>query len=270
MYICPSFRRLAIELGPEDNLLEEEEEEGGGSSSQLDSPPIVGGSETMSQWDVPLSVQKENTLSPPPLVKDSSSPGLAKKSISSAWALGASVDQDQDIDSEDVCVSSPGPTQPSDSPAPHQPTPYSPPSSCTENSPDSQLMFSPQEVKRRSSSLRRVSISKAISVVDRVMSSDDIVLEEHKLPRSPEFTFTSRNRSNSERKGLNDRHALRRMSSGPRIEGAVQAALEFSKLDSMREIKGSALDKTDKNGSGSPGRPRRTPRSSISMGHVAR
>lgn len=105
------------------------------------------------------------------------------------------------------------------------------PTSGSMQSGDKENIFSPQEVRKRSSSMKKAGGSTEISVITRTgghgfsLSAEDIPSSS----RSPEFSFGGRNRSQSER-GFPSKQ-LRRLSSGARLEGAAKAALELSRLD---------------------------------------
>jgi hypothetical protein len=107
-------------------------------------------------------------------------------------------------------------------------------------------IFSPQEVRKRSSSMKKAGGSTEIAVITRTGShGQSFSAEDVPSPssRSPEFSFGTRNRSQSERMGPS--RLFRRLSSGARLEGAAKAAVELSRLDEL-------LDSPNKSSGGGP------------------
>jgi hypothetical protein len=204
---------LAIELGPEDSLLEDEDEH---------APPAPISSPLKSKSSVPA--QTPNT--PPKTVTISLDPveittpveqhpvaeEIIETPTSKLWPMVTS--ETESIDTPDSKV------------VPHELQ--------ASSSLDRETLFSPQEVRKRSSSMKKSGGSTEISVISRSNSqghSDDFPIA--LSPRSPEFSLTARNRSQSERRPPNKQ--FRRLSSGARLEGAARAAIELAKFDSPQK-----------------------------------
>jgi hypothetical protein len=262
--------RLAIEIGPEENLIEDEE---------VYEVPIPTPSPPHSLLHVETHNSTHSPLSNPVKLKfdenfveishdgddcDDEDPAGAPAGavlgtpVSSKLTLWQPINEDHTVDSLDShhSNSNNSETPPSTHHHYHHPHHLQYQSQMASGGGDRENIFSPQEVRKRSSSMKKVGGSTTeISVITRT-TSHGISFSTEDIPssssfsssplgvattggegaaaassRSPEFSFNGRNRSQSER-GFPSKQ-LRRLSSGARLEGAAKAAVELARLDGL-------------------------------------
>lgn len=205
------LNRLAIELGPEENLIEDEEI----FEVQVPNPPLSLDTQP-SSLSTPDKRSTDTNIEETPNEKlpvDLPTPveeKPAKKMI--LW---------QTISEEEI----------DSTPIPETPTKKISHSHSLPQA-EREHIFSPQEVRKRSSSMKKAGGSTEIAVITKgashgpSFSAEDVPSP---TPRSPEFSLGVRNRSQSERIFPNKQ--LRRLSSGARLEGAAKAAAELVRLE---------------------------------------
>jgi hypothetical protein len=221
------FHRLAIEIGPEENLIEDEEvyevqippqqqlltvETHNSTSSPLTSPTKHSIDDSHPGYD---SCSSFETTSTTPMVEGE------KRSKVMLWQTISEEEEPELVPRAPLVETPPKKTLPHTNSLP--------------TSGDN--IFSPQEVRKRSSSMKKAGGSTEIAVITRTashghsFSAEDVPSPSSSMTRSPEFSLSGRNRSQSERMGPS--RLLRRLSSGARLEGAAKAAMELSRLDEL-------------------------------------
>jgi hypothetical protein len=262
--------RLAIEIGPEENLIEDEEvyevpiptpspphsllhvETHNSTHSPLSSPA----KKKFGEHFVEISQDGDGDEAPPAHPGDddpAAAPAAAavlSTPVSSKLTLWQSISEDHTVDSIDShhSNSSRSETPPSTHHHSHLHHLQHQSQMTSGGGGDRENIFSPQEVRKRSSSMKKVGGSTTeISVITRT-TSHGISFSTEDIPsssfsssspsgaassRSPEFSLNARNRSQSER-GFPSKQ-LRRLSSGARLEGAAMAAVELARLDGFIE-----------------------------------
>lgn len=228
------FIRLAIELGPEDNLIEDDEVYEVKISNEISTSTGIT-SENGEKNEVMTSIQVNNEINEQKSIlttpqktvhvnteKNQKNQNITIESTTPKCVLWQSIDDNDNDDDHNKA------------PTIESPEIKKMSQSDSLSSVEKENMFSPQEVRKRSSSMKKAGGSTEISVITRTgshgfsFSAED--LPSASSPRSPEFSLSStRNRSQSER-GFGH-HPLRRLSSGARLEGTAKAALELAKLD---------------------------------------
>ena len=231
--------RLAIELGPEDNLIEDDEVYEVNLPTQSSTSVSGIGDSLEKDLNAEMSInnvtsqatngkeQNDSLSSPQKITNDSTVEFKERVESAPKCVVWQTVDDDQENEIEknnntnksnnqSILMESPE-TKKSDS----------------LSSLERENIFSPHLVRKRSSSMKKAGGSTEISVVTRSgshghsFSAEDI--PSTSSPRSPEFSFSARNRSQSERGMI----PLRRLSSGARLEGAAKVAMAMAGLDAQ-------------------------------------